>query len=53
MKKEEVVNNKGYKTITDIMWIVAVLVMIGLLIATNELSKEVKDIKRELILHRK
>jgi hypothetical protein len=53
MKKEVVTNNKGYKTITNVLWVVAVLSMMGLLIATNELSKEVKDIKRELILHRK
>lgn len=48
-----ILTNKGYKIITNVLWIVAVLSMIGLLIVTKELSSEVKDIKKELILHRK
>lgn len=48
-----VLSNKGYERITTILWIVAIVGMVGLLIATKILSNEVKDIKRELILHRK
>lgn len=48
-----ILTNKGYKIITNVLWIVAVMSMIGLSIATKILSNEVKDIKRELILHRK
>ena len=59
MNKRIVVNNKGvlsnrgYKIITNVLWIVAIGLMIGVLILTKELSSEVKDIKRELIQHRK
>lgn len=38
-----VMNNETYERITTILWIVA----------TKILSNEVKDIKKELILHRK
>ena len=40
-----ILTNRGYKIITNILWVVAVLGMIGLYIATKELSKEVKELK--------
>ena len=59
MKKGVVANNKGvlsnkaFERITNILWVCAIMSMMGVLIVAKELRKEVKDIKRELILHRK
>ena len=43
-----IITNKGYKRITNVLWIIAVLGMIGLLILTNQLSKDVKELKHSL-----
>ena len=48
-----VMSNKGFERITNILWVCAIISMIGVLIVAKELRKEVKDIKRELIIHRK
>jgi hypothetical protein len=40
-----ILTNKGYKIITNVLWIVALLGMIGLLIITKQLSSEVKELK--------
>ena len=59
MNKGIVINNKGvlsnkaFERITNVLWICAIGSMLGLFIVARELRKEVKDIKRELILHRK
>lgn len=40
-----ILTNKGYKIITNVLWVVALLGMIGLYIATKQLSSEVKELK--------
>ena len=47
-------NNKGtmsnetFETITNILWVIAVISMFALLFTMRELSKEVKGVKQEL-----
>ena len=53
VRNKGVLSNTGYKIITNVLWICAIGSMLGLFIVTRELRNEVKDIKRELILHRK
>ena len=48
-----VMSNKGFERITNLLWICAIMSMMGVLIVAKELRKEVKDIKRELIQYRK
>ena len=45
--------NKRIKVIENVLWICAIVSMLSLVIVARELRNEVKDIKRELILHRK
>lgn len=51
MKKGIVVNNKGiltnkgFEIITNVLWVLAIVSMIGLLIGIKELSKDVKELK--------
>lgn len=40
-----ILTNKGYKIITNVLWVLAIVSMIGLLIITKELSSEVKELK--------
>ena len=53
VRNKGVLNNTGYKIITNVLWICAIVSMLSLVIIARELRTEVKDIKRELILHRK
>lgn len=53
VRNKGVLSNKGYKIITNVLWICAIVSMLSLVIIARELRTEVKDIKRELILHRK
>ena len=48
-----VLSNKGFERITNLLWVLAIMSMLGVLIVAKELRGEVKDIKRELIQHRK
>ena len=45
--------NKRIKVIENVLWVFAIVSMLSLIIIARELRNEVKDIKRELILHRK
>ena len=45
--------NKRIKVIENVLWVFAIVSMVSLIIIARELRNEVKDIKRELILHRK
>ena len=45
--------NKRIKVIENVLWVFAIVSMLSLVIVARELRTEVKDIKRELILHRK
>jgi hypothetical protein len=49
----KVLSNKGFEIITNILWVLAIVSMIGLLIVVKELSTDVKDIRKELIQYRK
>lgn len=40
-----VLSNKGYKIITNVLWVLAIVSMVGLLIGIKELSKDVKELK--------
>ena len=53
VRNKGILNNTGYKIITNVLWICAIVSMLSLIIIARELRTEVKDIKRELILHRK
>lgn len=48
-----ILTNKGFEIITNVLWVLAIVSMIGLLIGIKELSKDVKDIRNELIKYRK
>ena len=48
-----ILTNKGFEIITNILWVLAIVSMIGLLIVVKELSTDVKDIRKELIQYRK
>ena len=45
--------NKRIKVIENVLWVFAIVSMLSLVIVARELRNEVKNIKRELILHRK
>ena len=45
--------NKRIKVIENVLWVFAIGSMLSLVIIARELRTEVKNIKRELILHRK
>jgi hypothetical protein len=51
--KKGILTNKGFEIITNILWVLAIVSMIGLLIVVKELSTDVKDIRKELIQYRK
>ena len=53
VRNKGVLSNTGYKIITNVLWICAIGSMVGLFIVAKELRNEVKNIKRELIIHRK
>ena len=48
-----ILSNKGFERITNLLWICAIGSMLGLFIVARELRREVKEVKEELILHRK
>lgn len=48
-----ILSNKGFNIITNVLWILAIVSMVGLLVVARELRREVKDIKTQLIIHRK
>ena len=45
--------NKRIKVIENVLWVFAIVSMLSLVIIARELRTEVKNIKRELIIHRK
>lgn len=40
-----ILTNKGFEIITNILWVLAIVSMIGLLIVVKELSTDVKELK--------
>lgn len=48
-----IMNNETHEIITNVLWIVAIVGMVGLLIMVNELKNEVHNIRYELTQLRK
>lgn len=40
-----ILTNKGFEIITNILWVLAIVSMVGLLIVVKELSTDVKELK--------